>query len=130
MANTGPFGIDPEDFERALRGTGAELSDLFGKAGGYLDRIDQAGVGALSSLLGQFVQPQRPPSTAPEGETTGETGSGVWTIYTVDDAGQARIDQVFPDELEALRAHRDNTDDRRRVRFLPYGVPVSVLDSP
>ncbi|MFD4458683.1 hypothetical protein [Nocardia sp. NPDC058480] len=130
MANTGPFGIDPEDFERALRGTGAELNELFGKAAGYLDRVDQVGVGALSSLLGQFVQPQRPRSTAPEGETTGETGSGVWAIYTVDDAGQARIDQVFPNELEALRAHRDNTDDRRRVRFLPYGVPVSVLDSP
>ncbi|MFD4351136.1 hypothetical protein ACFWPX_01155 [Nocardia sp. NPDC058518] len=130
MANTGPFGIDPEDFERALRGTGAELSELFGKAAGYLDRVDQAGVGALSSLLGQFVQPQgtRPP--APEGETTGETGSGVWAIYTVEDAGEARIDQVFPNELEALRAHRDNTDDRRRVRFLPYGVPASVLDSP
>ncbi|MFD4439359.1 hypothetical protein ACFWPK_06220 [Nocardia sp. NPDC058519] len=130
MANTGPFGIDPEDFERALRGTGAELSELFGKAAGYLDRVDQAGVGALSSLLGQFVQPQgtRPP--APEGETTGETGSGVWAIYTVEDTGEARIDQVFPNELEALRAHRDNTDDRRRVRFLPYGVPASVLDSP
>ncbi|WP_446222496.1 hypothetical protein ACTWPB_22195 [Nocardia sp. IBHARD005] len=130
MANSGPFGIDPEDFERALRGTGAELSELFGKAAGYLDRVDQAGVGALSSLLGQFVQPQRPRPPAPEGETTGETGSGVWAIYTVEEAGEARIDQVFPNELEALRAHRDNTDDRRRVRFLPYGVAVSVLDSP
>ncbi|MFE1592947.1 hypothetical protein [Nocardia sp. NPDC058705] len=127
MAN-GPFGIDPEGFERALRGTGAELSDLLGKAGAYLNRVDQVGVGALSSLLGQFVGPQRPP--APEDETTGATGSGVWAIYTVEEDGQAMIDQVFPNELEALRAHRDNTDDRRRVRFLPYGVPASVLDAP
>lgn len=130
MANNGPFGIDPEDFERALRGTGTELRDLLAKAGVYLDRVDQVGVGALTSLLGQFVAPQRSRPPAPEGETTGETGSGVWAIYTVDEDGQARIDQVFPNELEALRAHRDNTDDRRRVRFLPYGVPVGVLDAP
>ncbi|MFD3745375.1 hypothetical protein [Nocardia sp. NPDC058633] len=130
MANNGPFGIDPEDFERALRGTGTELRDLLGKAGIYLDRVDQVGVSGLASLLGQFIQPQRPRPAAPEEETTGATGSGVWAVYTIDDLGQARVDQVFPNELEALRAHRDNTDDRRRVRFLPYGVPASVLDTP
>ncbi|MFC6010506.1 hypothetical protein [Nocardia lasii] len=130
MADNGPFGVDPEDFERALRGTGAELLDMLRKAGISLDRIDQGGFGAVTSLLGQFVQPQpkRPPT--PEGETTGETGNGVWAIYTVDDTGQATVDQVFPNELEALRAHRDNTDTRRRVRFLPYGVPATVLDTP
>ncbi|MFD4429097.1 hypothetical protein [Nocardia sp. NPDC058497] len=128
MATNGPFGIDPEDFERALREAGNELRELVGKAGGYLDRVDQVGVGSLTSLLGQLVQPQRPPEAEPP--TAGETGSGVWAIYTIDDDGQARIDQVFPNELEALRAHRDNTDDRRRVRFLPYGVPAGVLDTP
>nr|WP_330232222.1 hypothetical protein [Nocardia sp. NBC_00508] len=51
-------------------------------------------------------------------------------IYNIDDIGEASFDQVFPSELEALRAHRDNTDDRRRVRFLPYVVPASVLDLP
>ena len=130
MADNGPFGVDPEDFERALRGTGAELLDMLRKAGISLDRIDQGGFGAVTSLLGQFVQPQKTRPPTPEGETTGETGSGVWAIYTVDDAGQATVDQVFPNELEALRAHRDNTDDRRRVRFLPYGVPATVLDTP
>ncbi|WP_280495863.1 hypothetical protein [Nocardia asiatica] len=132
MATNGPFGIDPEEFERALRGAGTELRDLLGKAGVYLDRIDHASVGSLASLLGQFVQPQpqRPRPPEPEGETTGETGSGVWAIYSIDDTGEARVDQVFPSELEALRAHRDNTDARRRVRFLPYGVPASVLDAP
>ncbi|MGW6421917.1 hypothetical protein ACWF82_04505 [Nocardia sp. NPDC055053] len=128
MATNGPFGIDPEDFERALREAGNELRDLVGKAGGYLDRVDQVGVGSLTSLLGQLVQGQRPAESEPA--TAGETGSGVWAIYTLDDDGQARVDQVFPDELEALRAHRDNTDDRRRVRFLPYGVPAGVLDTP
>lgn len=130
MTTNGPFGIDPEDFERALREAGTELRDMIGKAGGYLDRVDNAGVGSLAALLGQFIQPQRPRPPEPEGETAGATGSGVWAIYSIDDAGEARVDQVFPSELEALRAHRDNTDARRRVRFLPYGVPVSVLDAP
>ncbi|MFF0493731.1 hypothetical protein ACWDSJ_25985 [Nocardia sp. NPDC003482] len=128
MAGNGPFGIDPEDVERALREAGVEFRDLAGRIGGYLGRVDQATMGSVVSLLGQFAQPER--TRAPEGETTGESGSGVWAIYTVDDDGAARVDQVFPSELEALRAHRDNTDARRRVRFLPYGVPASVLDAP
>ncbi|MEV6062980.1 hypothetical protein [Nocardia asteroides] len=128
MANFGPFDIDPEDFERAFRDTGNELRDMLDRAGEYLGRVDQGGISALTSLFGQFTQQPRP--TAPEGATTGETGSGVWAAYTIDDDGQATVDQVFPNELEALRAHRDNTDSRRRVRFLPYGVPVSVLDMP
>lgn len=130
MATNGPFGIDPEEFERALRGAGSELRDLLGRAGLHLDRVDQTSASTLAGLLAQFVQPERPRPPKPEGETTGETGSGVWAIYSVDDSGEARVDQVFPSELEALRAHRDNTDARRRVRFLPYGVPVSVLDTP
>ncbi|MFD3426839.1 hypothetical protein ACFV24_25755 [Nocardia fluminea] len=130
MATNDPFGIDPQDFERALREAGTELRELLGKAGGYLNRVDQTDVSSLTSLFGQFFQPEQPRPPRPEGETTGETGSGVWAIFSIDDTGQASVDQVFPTELEALRAHRDNTDDRRRVRFLPYGVPASVLDAP
>ncbi|MFD9615223.1 hypothetical protein ACFWWS_38305, partial [Streptomyces sp. NPDC059083] len=104
-----------------------EFRDLLGKAGEYIDRT---GVNTLTSLLGQFGQPERTRPPQPEGETTGETGSGVWVIYSIDDAGEARVEQVFPSELEALRAHRDNTDERRRVRFLPYGVPATALDTP
>ncbi|NKY87308.1 hypothetical protein [Nocardia veterana] len=125
MATNGPFGIDPEEFERALREAETELRNLLGKAGGYLDRTT---VNSLASLFGQFVQPERARASEPADATTGETGSGVWAIYLLDDAGEARVEQVFPTELEALRAHRDNTDERRRVRFLPYGVPTSVLD--
>ncbi|PXX71387.1 hypothetical protein DFR70_101809 [Nocardia tenerifensis] len=124
MASERPFGIGPEDFERALREAGIEIRDLLGKAGEYVDRTS---VNTLASLLGQFVQPER--TRPPKPETTGETGNGVWVIYSVDDAGVARVEQVFPSELEALRAHRDNTDERRRVRFLPYGVPATVLDT-
>ncbi|PSR69698.1 hypothetical protein C8258_01020 [Nocardia sp. MDA0666] len=125
MATNGPFGIDPEEFERALREAEVEVRDLLGKAAGYLDRTT---VNSLTSLFGQFVQPERTRSPEPDDTTTGETGSGVWAVYSVDDSGEARVEQVFPTELEALRAHRDNTDERRKVRFLPYGVPTSVLD--
>lgn len=127
MATNGPFGIDPEDFERALRGASAEFRELLAKAGVHLDRVDQIDLG---SVLGQFFSPRPTPAPNPEGDTAGDTGSGVWVIFGVDDDGRATVDQVFPTELEALRAHRDNTDDRRRVRFLPYGVPASVLDTP
>jgi len=48
----------------------------------------------------------------------------------VDGDGGARIEQVFATELDALRANKNNTDISRRVRFLPYGMAVSVLDAP
>ncbi|BAW07278.1 hypothetical protein [Nocardia seriolae] len=128
MASERPFGMDPEELERILREAGIELGDLLGKVGEYIDRASLATT--LTSLLGQFVQPERTRAPKPEAQTTGETGSGVWVIYTVDDTGGARVEQVFPTELEALRAHRDNTDERRRVRFLPYGVPATALDTP
>ncbi|WP_067690241.1 hypothetical protein [Nocardia jejuensis] len=127
MATNGPFGFDPEDLERAMREAGIDVRDLLAKAGEYIDR---SSANPLAALFGQFVQPERPRAAKPERETTGETGSGVWVIYTLDEDGGARVDQVFPNELEALRAHRDNTDGSRRVRFLPYGVPASVLDTP
>ena len=31
-------------------------------------------------------------------------------------------------ELDALRANKNNTDSSRKVRFVPYGIAVSVLD--
>ncbi len=127
MAPDRPFGIDPEEFERAMREVGIEFRDLLGKAGEYIDR---ASASVLASLLGQFVQPERTRPPQPEGQTIGETGSGVWVIYSIDDTGEARVEQVFPSELEALRVHRDNTDERRRVRFLPYGVPATALGTP
>ena len=30
--------------------------------------------------------------------------------------------------LDALRANKNNVDAKRKVRFLPYGIAVSVLD--
>jgi hypothetical protein len=51
-------------------------------------------------------------------------------IYTMDADGDARVEQVFATELEALRANKHNTDSNRKVRFLPYGIPVTVLDAP
>jgi hypothetical protein len=78
-------------------------------------------------LFDEFGRRGRP---APEPETTGETGDGVWVIYTVDGAGGAQVEQVYATELDALRANKHNTDSNRKVRFLPYGIAVSVLDAP
>jgi len=79
-----------------------------------------------STIFEEFARQSRPRT---EPETTGETGDGVWAIYTVDDDGGAHIEQVYPTELDALRANKTNTDPTRKVRFLPYGIAVSVLDA-
>ena len=86
--------------------------------------------GDRSGWSGMFDQATRRPRPAPEPETTGQTGDGVWVIYAVNGDGGAQIEQVFATELDALRANKNNTDSSRRVRFLPYGIPTSVLDGP
>ena len=52
----------------------------------------------------------------------------MWAIYTVDADGGAQVEQVYATELDALRANKNNVDPKRKVRFLPYGIAVSVLD--
>ena len=52
----------------------------------------------------------------------------MWTIYTVGEDGGAQVEEVYATELDALRANKNNVDATRKVRFLPYGIAVSVLD--
>lgn len=113
MAENNPFGIDPEDLDRVVREAGARLRDLEDRIFSFLDGPGPA-------------QDARP---APE-PTTGEAGDGVWVVYTTDDEGVARVDQVYRTELDALRTLKGNADPRRSVRFLPYGMSVSILDRP
>lgn len=54
----------------------------------------------------------------------------MWAIYSVHEDGGAHVEEVYATELDALRANKHNTDPERRVRFLPYGIAVSVLDAP
>lgn len=112
-----PFGIDPEDFDRVMREAGDGLRDALGRIGKQAN---------WATLLDEFTRGARPKT---EPETAGETGDGVWSIYTVDEAGGAHIEEVYPTELDALRANKNNTDAGRKVRFLPYGIAVSVLDA-
>lgn len=120
----GPFGFDPEDFDRVVREAGEGLREALDGFGRFMNTSgDRVG---WSALFDEFA---RGPRTRAEPETTGETGDGVWAIYTVDGVGGAHIDQVYPTELDALRANKNNTDPARRVRFLPYGIAVSVLDA-
>ncbi|SDP18870.1 hypothetical protein SAMN04515671_3180 [Nakamurella panacisegetis] len=121
MPNSGPFGIDPEDIDRVLRSAAEQLRGVFGGLGEGTGR---------PGWPGPFTESARRARPTPEPETTGETGDGVWVIYTVGDDGGAQVEQVFAAELDALRANKNNTDPRRMVRFLPYGIPVTVLDAP
>ena len=122
MDGNGPFGLDPEEFERVIREAGEGLRDAFERAGKFFTMSgERAG---WTTLLDELARRSRP-----EPETTGEAGDGVWAIYTVDQNGSARVEEVYRTELDALRANKNNTDPARKVRFLPYGIAVSVLDA-
>ncbi len=117
MSNNGPFGFDPEDLDRMVREAGDSLREALGNL------FQQSGDRSGWSVL--FDQPAR--RQRPEPETTGQAGSGVWAIFLVGDDGVATVEQVHATELDALRANKYNTDFKRRVRFLPYGIPVTAL---
>jgi hypothetical protein len=131
-SNNGPFGIDPEDFDRVVREAGEGLREAFETVSKFIDGTGQRA--GWASFLDDIVGGQRPKPTPEPGpkagpESTEQTSGGVWVIYTLDDDGSARIDEAYPTELDALRAHKTNTDPTRKVRFLPYGVTVSLLDA-
>lgn len=123
MGDYGPFGFDPDEFDRVIREGSEGLRDAFERIGRFLSSSG-AGTG-WSAIFEDLSRRSRP---APE--TAGEAGDGVWAIYAVDADGGARVEQVYATELDALRANKDNTDPKRKVRFLPYGIAVSVLDDP
>ena len=121
MDDNGRFGFDPEDFDRVFRDASEGLREAFDGISRFFTMPgERAG---LSGLLDDLARRMR---TRPE--TAGEAGDGVWVIYTVSDDGGARVEEVYATELEALRANQSNTDATRKVRFLPYGIAVSVLD--
>lgn len=124
MANE-PFGFNPDDLDRFFPGAGDQLRGALGQ---FARMLNASGAGAARP--GRFDELGRGRPAAPTSETTGDTGEGVWMIYIVDADGDARVEQVFATELEALRANKHNTDSDRKVRFLPYGMPVTVLDAP
>lgn len=126
MDNNGPFGIDPEEFDRVVRETGEGLRDALDRVGRFLNAPTEGG--GFQMLFDQFVRPEPRPRPRPEPETAGQAGDGVWAIYTSDADGKAAVEQVYQTELDALRANKHNTDPNRNVRFLPYGIDVSVLD--
>jgi hypothetical protein len=115
------FGFDPDEFDRMIREGSEGLRDVFERVSRFV-----AAPGARSGWSAVFEDLSRRPRGAPE--TAGEAGEGVWAIYTVDPGGGARVEQVYATELDALRANKDNLDAKRKVRFLPYGIAVSVLD--
>jgi len=119
VSEYGAFGFDREEFDRVIRESSEGLRDLFERVGHLVGGSGGRGWAIFEDL-------SRRPRSAPE--TTGEAGDGVWAIYTLDDDGTAHVEQVHPTELQALRANRNNVDPKRKVRFLPYGIAVTVLD--
>jgi hypothetical protein len=117
----GAFGFDPEDLDRVIREGSEGLRDAFDRLGRFL-----GGPGGRTGWSAVFDDMSR--RSRPGPETTGETGDGVWAIYMVGDDGGARVEEVYASELDALRANKNNVDPKRKVRFLPYGIAVSVLD--
>ena len=108
-----------------MRETGDGLRDAFEQVGKFLGSSPQrAGFGMI---FDQFVRPTPRPRQQPE--TAGEAGDGVWAVYIAGADGKAHVEQVYKTELDALRANKHNTDPTRSVRFLPYGIDVSVLDA-
>ena len=129
MDNNGPFGIDPEEFDRVVREAGEGLRSAFEQVGQFLNTSpERAGLGML---FDQFVRSGAGPASRPrpQPETAGEAGDGVWAIYISDSGGKAHVEQVYKTELDALRANKLNPDPNRNVRFLPYGIDASVLDA-
>ncbi|ORA07531.1 hypothetical protein BST14_27335 [Mycobacterium arosiense ATCC BAA-1401 = DSM 45069] len=121
MGEHSGFGFDPDEFDRMIREGSEGLRDLVERVSKFV-----AGPGTRTGWSAVFDDLSRRPRSAPE--TAGEAGEGVWAIYTVDSGGGARVEQVYATELDALRANKDNVDPKRKVRFLPYGIAVSVLD--
>ena len=121
MGEHGAFGFDPDDFDRVIREGSEGLRDVFERVSRFV-----GAPGARPGWSAIFDDLSRRPR--PQPETTGEAGDGVWAIYTVDASGDARVEQVYATELDALRANKNNVDPKRKVRFLPYGIAVSVLD--
>jgi hypothetical protein len=119
----GAFGFDPDEFDRVLREGSEGLRDVFERVGRFLNAPGGSGWSMFFDDAGRRSRPAQEP-------TTGEAGDGVWAIYTVDADGGARVEEVYATELDALRANKNNTDPKRKVRFLPYGIAVSVLDDP
>lgn len=119
----GGFGFDPDDIDRVIREGTEGLREAFERVSRYVGT--PGGRPAWAAIFEDLSRRSRP-----EPETTGEAGDGVWAIYTVDADGGARVEQVYATELDALRANKNNTDAKRKVRFLPYGIAVSVLDDP
>src|SRR5256885_17243543 len=99
MSSNGPFGFDPEEFDRVVREAGEGQRDaLDGASRFFTTSGERAG---WATLFDEFSRHTR---ARTEPETTGETGDGVRAVYTVDDAGGAPIPNVYATEMDRPRA--------------------------
>ena len=123
MSSNGPFGFDPEEFDRVVREAGEGLRDALDGVGRFFNTSgERAG---WANLVDEFTRYSRPKRSRKR-LVRRATGSGRSTPST----RRRRPHRAgVPDRLDALRANKNNTDPTRKVRFLPYGIAVSVLDA-
>lgn len=118
MAADDPFGPRDDEFDRFAREVGEGLKEMMGRL-----LAGQGGPIVWSRLTDAATRRDAPGKPEP---AAADAGTGVWAVVVSGDDG-LRVEQVFPTELEALRANQHNAEPNRRVRFLPYGIAVSAL---
>ena len=91
MATNEPFGFDPDDLDRIFPGMGEQLRGALGQLGRLLN-----GSGQRAGWSELFDDSGRHPRSSPELDTTGNTGDGVWVIYTANGDGDARFRHLWP----------------------------------
>ncbi|EUA53586.1 hypothetical protein I550_5224 [Mycobacterium intracellulare 1956] len=121
MGEHGGFGFDPDEFDRMIREGSEGLRDVFERVSRFV-----AAPGGRSGWSTIFEDMSRRPRPRPRPPARPARACGPSTPWTT--AAGARVEQVYATELDALRANKDNLDPKRKVRFLPYGIAVSVLD--
>ncbi len=125
MTDGDPFGPRDDEFDRFAREMGEGLKDLMGRfLAGQGGQIAWSKLTDAATRRDPAPRPETPPR--PEAAAAADAGTGVWAVVVAGDDG-LRVEQVFPTELEALRANQHNAEPNRRVRFLPYGIAVSAL---
>ena len=120
MSNNGPFGFDPDDFDRVVR----EAGEVFATPSAMCSS-SPANVAGWRRAIRSVGRRSRTPGTRnhrrDRRRVSGPSSSSATTA-------SRPSNRCTPPRLDALRANKYNTDPKRKVRFLPYGIAVTVLD--
>ncbi|MGB3604608.1 hypothetical protein [Gordonia sp. (in: high G+C Gram-positive bacteria)] len=135
MATTDDFGPDdrgPDDFDRFAREAGDGLRRLLRQAlenpratAAWADIAATAVRPRSAAESGHSSQVRPEPKTETQPVSSG-AGNGVWAVVVSDGSPSsgARVERIFANELDALRANQTNTNPGRRVRFIEFDTAI------